>query len=44
MQMDNLSYNADAEFLIGNELKLSGHKNSDQILKCAFLFNELAKR
>ncbi len=38
MQMDNLAYNHGEKILIANELKLSGTKNGDQILKYAKMF------
>ncbi len=43
MQMDNLSYNKKEGLLVSNELKLGGKKNKDQILKHAFMFNELKR-
>ncbi len=43
MQMDNLSYNARENVLVANELKWNAHKNVDQLLKYAMLFDELKK-
>src|SRR5581483_5015599 len=44
MEIDNLSYNEREAFLVANELKLGGQKNSDQILKYAWVFKELRER
>jgi len=44
MEIDNLSYNEREPLLIANELKLGGQKNSDQILKYAWVFKELRER
>ena len=41
MQMDGLSYNEKAKVIIGNELKLGGKKNKDQILKYVSLYIDL---
>ena len=43
MQMDNLSYNRHEQLLGGNELKLGGKKNPDQVLKYAFMASELRR-
>ncbi len=43
-QPDSLSYNTTHNVLIGNELKLGGKKNRDQILKYAWMYKELESR
>jgi hypothetical protein len=44
MEIDNLSYNETEALLVANELKLGGQKNSDQILKYAWVFKELREK
>ena len=44
MYMDNLAYNHQANVLIANELKLSGKKNPDQILKYCLMYEHLLEK
>jgi len=44
MQMDNVSYNPGEKLLVANELKLGGQKNKDQMLKYAYMFNQLREK
>lgn len=44
MYMDNLAYNHNAKVLVANELKLSGQKNNDQILKYCLMYEHLLEK
>ncbi|MBF0657207.1 hypothetical protein IPZ60_00455 [Psychrobacter sp. NG25] len=44
MYMDNLAYNNQANVLVANELKLTGQKNPDQILKYCLMYEHLLEK